>query len=173
MTWIEVSSDAIKIGLGALIAAISAYIVARLNQRNEYIKAYLTQKTKKLDSTIEILNEIHKRFAHYTANVSNYFGAKQQNYTHTANEIKDLDEEREKFRKGFDGFIEVSGYLLSLGDLMSHEKLEEYRDAMDNAHIKIDHRDDNINLSDIRNIVVNIKNLRRALLLSVGKAYEV
>lgn len=56
MEWINIASDAVKIGMGALIAGMFGYLVALTNTSAETKKLHITKKQLQLDKVIEILN---------------------------------------------------------------------------------------------------------------------
>jgi hypothetical protein len=62
VTYPEIVDTSVKIGLGALIAASSAYLMARLGYRREAEKVYIAAKRAHLDKVIELLNDFHKAY---------------------------------------------------------------------------------------------------------------
>ena len=62
MTLLEILDTAVKIGLGALIGAGSAYAMARLGYRRDAEKVYIAAKRAHLDKVIELVNDIHKAY---------------------------------------------------------------------------------------------------------------
>lgn len=70
MTWIEVASDAVKIGLGAIIATISSVLIHRYQTETEANKSYLIKKREKLEHCVKILNSFQRLYSHYKADPS-------------------------------------------------------------------------------------------------------
>lgn len=132
MEWINIASDAVKIGMGALIAGMFGYLVALTNTSAETKKLHITKKQLQLDKVIEILNSFHKNYAHYRANVRNYTvssdGLSTSNFSEEA-----IDQQREKFRSAFDSFVDAESYVLSIGSIAVSETLEEFRILMNFA----------------------------------------
>lgn len=172
MTWIDVVSDAIKIGLGAIIAAISAYVIANKNQRSEHIKLYLSQKREKLDKCIELLNSFHKKYTHYRADVGNFYRNKRRGYQHTQLEIENLNKKGEDFRLAFDSFVDLDGYLLATGETVAHEKLYEYMETLDEAKDILWHNKENVEESTITSLNSKVREKRKILLLEINNAFE-
>ena len=125
MTSLELLDDLVKIGLGAVIAAVAGYFAARANYRQENYKTYIRRKRQLLDKVVESLNNFHKRYTHYRS---------QFKYCRF-NEVS--AEEREKckqlskeFRLAFDSFVDAEGYILTTGDKELHEAFWHYYETL-------------------------------------------
>lgn len=66
MTWIEVADSAVKIGLGAIIAGLSALILARTQHRNTLSKA-------RIDREFLLLTEIAAKVERFTHSALKYW----------------------------------------------------------------------------------------------------
>lgn len=172
MTWIEVASDAVKIGLGAIIAALSTYFITNKNHHHEERRVYLLQKRDKLDKCIEIINLLHNKYAHYKANVANYYERKRINVEDANNRISSLTQQGEEFRKSFDGINEVEGYLLSVGEEEACLSLIKYRDQLSNARLDLWLGKDDISLKEVSELNEKVLESRKGLLLSINKCFE-
>ena len=65
MTWIEVVDSAVKIGLGALIAGVIAFLLASTQHRNELKKAKVEREfemPKQVAEKVEIFNHVALKF---------------------------------------------------------------------------------------------------------------
>jgi hypothetical protein len=172
MTWIDVASDATKIGLGALIAAMSAYLIAHKSQRNEYIKLFLAQKREKLDKCVELLNAFHKKYTHYRADVDTFFINKRLGFPASQAEIDSLGRKGEAFRLAFDSFVDIDGLLLSVGEANANTRLWEYMDTLDEARNLLWHTQTDVATEDIQAMNDVVREKRKQLLLEINTAYE-
>jgi hypothetical protein len=173
MTWIEVASDAIKIGLGALISLISTLVITKRNIDSEAQKLYLIQKREKLDKCLAILNVFHKAYAHYRADVDNYSIMKEYNQIIDKSVIENLKIKFESFRVAFEGFVDLEGYILAVGDLNAHTKLFKYMEVVDNARDRLWHENNNIIKTDeIASLNTEVRKARQELFSAINKSYD-
>jgi hypothetical protein len=84
---LEILDTSVKIGLGALIGAGSAYALARLGHRRDAQKVYIAAKRAHLDKVIQLLNEFHKTYPLVRS-------AMQQHFRRMEN--KEIDTEKQK-----------------------------------------------------------------------------
>lgn len=172
MTWIEVASDAVKIGLGALISLITTLIIAKRNIDSEAKKIFLTQKREKLDKCLSILNNFHKTYTNYRAEIHNFHIRKLNNQPMTESLNTDLMDKAESFRLAFEGFVDLEGYILAIGDLNAHAKLYEYMEVMDNAKDELWYDNTNITDDGINSINKKVRDARKQLFSALNKSYE-
>ncbi|WP_198329480.1 hypothetical protein [Psychrobacter cibarius] len=66
MTWIEVVDSAVKIGLGALIAGVIAFLLSSTQHRNELKKA-------KIECEFEMLKEVAEKVENFNSITLNYW----------------------------------------------------------------------------------------------------
>lgn len=72
--WVDVASDAVKIGLGVLISGVSGWAVLRANQRHERLKEQQARIREEF-RTIEVhLNQTWNTVHQQTSNALAYFG---------------------------------------------------------------------------------------------------
>ena len=73
--WVDVASDAVKIGLGVLISGVSGWAVLRANQKHERTKEQQVRIREEF-RTIEVhLNQTWNTVHRQTSNALAYFGA--------------------------------------------------------------------------------------------------
>lgn len=172
MTWIEVASDAVKIGLGAIIATISSVLIHRYQTKTEASKSYLIKKREKLDHCVESLNSFQRLYSHYKADVFNYYYRKRNKIAPVENELSNLKIKEENFRMGFERFVDLEGYLLTIGDAKSNNLLSEYREIMKETRRDLWYEKNDIKEEFINGLDQKVSLSREKLLASIFQAYK-
>ena len=146
MTWIEVVDSAVKIGLGALIAGVIAFLLSSTQHRNELRKAKVEREVEMLKEVavkVEIFNQIALR---YWALATDWrFRGSLDNSISPTNKLLDAQSEL------FDIFSELTkaeSLLLLFGYINASVKLREYGETViafkkrvESVDIPFDHND--------------------------------
>jgi hypothetical protein len=67
LTWIEVADTAIKIGLGAVVSGVGAYVLAQLSHKNSISKEVVSRKI----AILEEVNELASVYFYYVTRLTN------------------------------------------------------------------------------------------------------
>jgi hypothetical protein len=62
LTWIDVADTAVKIGLGAAIAAVASYILAKRTQKHELDREYFRRRQDVIERVSAEFSTIHMAF---------------------------------------------------------------------------------------------------------------
>ncbi|MNI12268.1 hypothetical protein D3C81_756430 [compost metagenome] len=170
MEWINIASDAVKIGMGALIAGGFGYLVALTNTSAETKKLYIKKKQLQLDKVVEILNSFHKYYAHYRANVRNYTISRGGLGSSSFSE-EFIEGQREKLRSAFDGFVDAESYVLSIGSVAVSEILEEFRVLMNFVLNSFWDYKSGLSVAVIDDLDSEVRELRKSLFLAISAEY--
>lgn len=81
MTWIDVVSDAVKIGLGALIGSAATLVKARIDHQNKINEEYSKRRRDNLESIMPIFEIQSHDAMHYTVKVPDAFDDTQHDNT--------------------------------------------------------------------------------------------
>jgi hypothetical protein len=101
VTYPEILDTSVKIGLGALIAASSAYLMARLGYRREAEKVYIAAKRAHLDKVIELLNDFHKVYPPVRSAMDHHFRRIEKGEQDTVQQKEEFETRRTTFAERF------------------------------------------------------------------------
>ena len=87
MTWIEVASDAVKIGLGALIAGVFTWLVAWHQSRSEIQKLRFERRTKILSDVAQEYEAYFQSFLKLTQHLSGIDSAEKAPFKNDADKL--------------------------------------------------------------------------------------
>jgi hypothetical protein len=104
-----------EIGLGALIGAGSAYLVAWLGYRRDAQKVYIAAKRAHLDRVIALLNEFHKAYPPVRSAMEQHFSRVAKGEADTPQQKAECDRRREILAEAFLKFTDAEGYILAMG----------------------------------------------------------
>ena len=89
MTWIEVADSALKVGLGALISGVTAYLIARNGHARDALMERLRRRLDTVHSTVDEVTEFMKVTLLYWKELANWIDSKSKEASH---KLKDSDE---------------------------------------------------------------------------------
>lgn len=87
MTWIEVVSDAVKIGLGAIIAGVFAWLVARHDSKSAIQKLRFERRTKILSDVAQQYETYFRSFLKLTQHLSGIDAAEKAPFKNEADKL--------------------------------------------------------------------------------------
>ena len=109
MTWLEVVDSAVKIGLGAIVAGISALVLAKAQHRNTLDKA-------RIDREFQLLKEVAEQVERFTHSALKYWAlaADWHRALRTNADAKRSEQLRQAQSELFDRFNDVTAAEASL-----------------------------------------------------------
>jgi hypothetical protein len=124
MTWIEIVDSAVKIGLGALIAGVSAFILARSQFWHELRKS-------KVSREFDLLKDIAEKVERFTHSALKYWAISAD--WHRARRLDSearksenmLSSQKELFIR-FNELTSAEAFLLLLGEKQAQQQLRAY-----------------------------------------------
>src|SRR6478672_8958047 len=131
LTGLEILDTAVKIGLGALIGAGSAYVLARMGHRREAEKVYIAAKRAHLDKVIGLLNDCHKTYPPVRSAMDHHFGRIEKGEEDTVQQKGEFVMRRTALAKAFLSFTDAEGYILAMGAKDVNDALTRYIDVID------------------------------------------
>ena len=126
MTWIEVADTAVKIGLGALIAGISAFLLARSQYRYDLRKTKVSREFELLKDIAEKVERFTQSALMYWAISADWHKARRVNPDRKKSEAL-LSAQKELFSR-FNELTSAEAFLLLLGEKEAQQQLRVYGD---------------------------------------------
>ena len=126
MTWLEIADSAVKIGLGALIAGISTWLLARGQNSHDLQKS-------KISREFELLKDVAEKVERFTHSALKYWAISadwQRDRRLNPNAQKSenfLAAQKELFGK-FNELTAAEAFLLLLGQKAAQQQLRAYGD---------------------------------------------
>ncbi|MDP5239756.1 hypothetical protein Q9Q94_09450 [Uliginosibacterium sp. 31-16] len=130
VSYLEIIDSAVKIGLGALIAAFSSYLLAKHNHSRDLEKDHIRRKRELLESVAEQVEGFTHLSLRYWAFIGDWIRSKRDSRSMSENRSKDLERTRDAL---FDSFKEVTSgeaKLLLLGLKKPQQALRAYGEVI-------------------------------------------
>ncbi len=173
MTSIELIDTSVKIGLGALIAAASGYVLARLGYSREAEKLYATARRSYLDKVIEILNSFHKTYPPVRSAMYRHVRRHLDGQVDTSADKAEFAQRREALILAFLTFTDAEGYLLAIDALEAHTKLFEYIDTVDSFRERARFENDEMSIEELDRLQGKMRESRLSVFKAISEAYRV
>jgi len=172
MTLLEILDTTVKIGLGALIGAGSAYAMARLGYRRDAEKVYIAAKRKHLDKVIELVNDIHKAYPPVRSAMELHFSRMTKGEPDTVQQKAEFETLREKLAEAFVKFTDAEGYILAMGATAVNDALTNYIDAIDAFHEQAKFDNPSFTLANVKEAQASMREARTSLLKAIAEDYR-
>ncbi|WP_352309524.1 hypothetical protein [Psychrobacter sp. W2-37-MNA-CIBAN-0211] len=170
MTWIEVVDSAVKIGLGALIAGIIAFILSSTQHRNELKKSKVEREfemLKEVAEKVEIFNHVALKFWSLSSDW------RRQLILNTSLQPSNslLNAQHELF-DSFSELTKAESLLLLFGYDNAQVKLREYGEAVKSFKKRVASVDIPFNESDIASYRKSMIDKRSELFSLLNEIYK-
>ena len=170
MTWIEVVDSAVKIGLGALIAGVIAFLLSSTQHRNELKKA-------KVDREFEMLKEVAEKVESFNHTALRYWAFATDwrrkllldSSTPKSNDLLDADH---KLFNSFGELTNAESLLLLFGYEDAQIALRDYGESVSAFRKKVSSIDVSCNDDDAAGYRESILNKRNNLFRLLNKIYK-
>lgn len=165
---LQIIDSAVKIGLGALITAVSGYLVLKRTQRGQVAAEYREEKRR----TISELTEAIGHISHRALDFWSYINDREINKARGIQVPKDVEEKlnnsQRQFHASFEKLTRIEGKYFVIAGEGEYQKLIEYGRLLARFHFEGAFGV----VADLSNWPDREKKLREALLASIKKVYE-
>jgi len=170
MTWIEVVDSAVKIGLGALITGIIAFVLSTTQHRNDRKKAKVAREFEMLKEVAEKVETFNKVSLRYWANITDWRARSSLSgvYTKPDKLIKSQDDLYDSFSE----LTEAESLLLLFGYEEASISLRLYGETVVNFKKKAESVDILFNANDSASYRDSMINKRAELFKLLNKIYK-
>ena len=170
MTWIEVIDSAVKIGLGALIAGVIAFLLSSTRHRNELKKA-------KVDREFEMLKEVAEKAENFNQTALKYWSLSSDWRRRLAidNSIEkpiELSIAQNDFFDSFKELTKAESLLLLFGYGNASLKVREYGESIIDFYNRVKNIDLPFNSSDASNYRKSMIDKRSELFSLLNEIYK-
>ena len=128
VTWAQVASDAVKIGLGALVGGGFGVWLALLNNRQQVARDFYARKRQILEDVVTQFDKFFKDLTLFVTNLRNASYVKQSGEQVTQEDRKELEALEKKLFTSFTILASVSSRLLLLGEPGCNTAVEQVRE---------------------------------------------
>ena len=126
LTWIEIADTSIKIGLGALISGVSAYLISRQSHQKNIEKEYFTKRTLILEGVAVEIEEMTHVMLKYWSFILDWSRNKENGKPNTQERSETIKALRAELFSHFKGMTVSEGKLLLIGCKEQQESLRNY-----------------------------------------------
>ncbi|WP_201548738.1 hypothetical protein [Psychrobacter sp. Pi2-1] len=170
MTWIEVADSAVKIGLGALITGIIAFVLSTIQHRNDRKKAKVAREfemLKEVAGKVETFNRVSLR---YWANITDWRARSLLSGIYTKPE-KLIDSQNALY-DSFSELTEAESLLLLFGYEEASISLRLYGETVIAFKKRVDSTDLRFDADDAANYRESMINKRAELFKILNNIYK-
>ena len=170
MTWIEVIDSAVKIGLGALIAGVIAFLLSSTQHRNELKKA-------KVDREFEMLKEVAEKAENFNQTALKYWSLssdwrKRLAIDSSIEKPIELSIAQNDFFDSFKELTKAESLLLLFGYGNASLKVREYGESIIDFYNRVKNIDLPFNSSDASNYRKSMIDKRSELFSLLNEIYK-
>ena len=170
MTWIEVFDSAVKIGLGALIAGVIAFLLSSTQHRNELKKA-------KVDREFEMLKEVAEKAENFNQTALKYWSLSSDWRRRLAIDSSiekpiELSIAQNDFFDSFKELTKAESLLLLFGYGNASLKVREYGESIIDFYNRVKNIDLPFNSSDASNYRKSMIDKRSELFSLLNEIYK-
>ena len=170
MTWIEVVDSAVKIGLGALITGVIAFLLSTTQHRNDRKKA-------KIDREFEMLKEVAEKAENFNQTALKYWSLSSDWRRRLAidNSIEkpiELSMAQNDFFDSFKELTKAESLLLLFGYSNASLKVREYGESIIDFYNRVKNIDLPFNNSDASNYRKSMIDKRSELFSLLNEIYK-
>ena len=170
MTWIEVVDSAVKIGLGALIAGVIAFLLSSTQHRNELRKA-------KVEREFEMLKEVAEKAENFNQTALKYWSLSSDWRRRLAIDSSiekpiELSIAQNDFFDSFKELTKAESLLLLFGYGNASLKVREYGESIIDFYNRVKNIDLPFNSSDASNYRKSMIDKRSELFSLLNEIYK-
>lgn len=170
MTWIEVIDSAVKIGLGALITGILAFVLSTTQHRNNLKKA-------KVEREFEMLKEVAEKVESFNHNALRYWALssdwrRRLVLDSSIEKPSELSVVQNEFFNSFKELTKSESLLLLFGYKDASVKVREYGELIRDFYSRVKDTSKPFELSDATNYRESMINKRSELFILLNDIYK-
>jgi hypothetical protein len=171
-TYPEIVDTAVKIGLGALIAAGSAFVVAWLGYRRDAQKVYIAAKRAHLDKVIGLLNDFHKAYPPVRSAMDHHFRRIEKGEQDTVQQKEEFERRRTALAEAFLSFTDAEGCIVAMGAKNTNDALTSYIDVGEAFHRDARFDNSSFTRAKLDEAQASMRKARLALLQAIAEEYK-
>lgn len=168
LTSLQIIDSAVKIGLGALITAVSGYLVLKRTQQGQVEAEYREEKRRSISELTEAVGHI----SHRALDFWSYINDREINKALGVQIPKEIEEKlndsQRQFHASFEKLTRIEGKYFIIAGEKKYKQLEEYGSLLAQFHVEGAFGV----VRDLSTWPSREKTLREALLASIKEVYE-
>ncbi len=180
--------DLIKIGLplvGTILIAWIGYFtatrtaktqkdtqleIAGKNHESELIREYELRRAARYTSLIDKLDSFAKRLTSHTTNIKNYIEDQKSGETINSERLTSIEECESALYESFLDLLSAEAQLLVAGDESIHSEFRIFGETAQDVYKEVYKDNENLTTARIDDIMRNMREMRKDLLLKIGNA---
>ena len=171
-TWIEIADTAIKIGLGAAISGVSAFLINRQTHNKNLEKENYSRNKETLESVTLSIEELTHALLKYWSYILEWAKNNEKGVQASKEKTDSIIELRGDVFNLFKGLTNSEGRLLLIGCVEQQKKLREYGSLISEFYRYASRNNEKMQSSEIEVWRTNILEAREQLYSSLNKSYR-
>jgi len=171
-TWIEIADTAIKIGLGAALSGISAFLINRQSHNKDIEKENHSRNKETLESLTLNIEELTHALLKYWSYILDWAKNNEKGVEVSKEKTELITEFRREVFNLFKGLTNCEGRLLLIGCVEQQKKLREYGTLISEFYRYASRNNEEIKISELEAWRTKILEAREQLYSSLNKSYR-
>lgn len=171
-TWIEIADTAIKIGLGAAISGVSAFLISRQSHNKSIEKAHDSRNKETLESVTLSIEELTHALLKYWSYILEWAKKNEKGEKASKEKTELIIELRGEVFNLFKGLSNSEGRLLLIGCVEQQKKLREYGVLISEFYRYASRNNEEMQSSELEDWRREILETREQLYSSLNKSYR-
>ncbi|MGI2068169.1 hypothetical protein [Shewanella sp. MF08487] len=171
-TWIEIADTAIKIGLGAAISGVSAFLINRQTHNKSLEKENYSRNKETLESVTLSIEELTHALLKYWSYILEWAKNNEKGVQASKEKTNSIIELRGDVFNLFKGLTNSEGRLLLIGCVEQQKKLREYGTLISEFYRYASRNNEEMQSSELEAWRTKILEAREQLYSSLNKSYR-
>ncbi|MCO6058496.1 hypothetical protein NG726_17700 [Pseudomonas sp. MOB-449] len=171
-TWIEIADTAIKIGLGAVLSGISAFVINHQSHNKNIEKENHSRNKETLESVTLSIEELTHVLLKYWSSILDWSKNNEKGVKPSKEKSDSIVELREDVFNLFKGLTNSEGRLLLIGCVEQQKKLREYGMLISEFYRYASRNNEEMQSSELEAWRSKILEAREQLYSSLNKSYR-
>lgn len=171
-TWIEITDTAIKIGLGAAISGVSAFLINRQSHNKSLEKENFSRNKETLESVTLSIEELTHALLKYWSYILEWAKNNEKGVQASKEKTDSITELRGDVFNLFKGLTNSEGRLLLMGCVEQQKKLREYGALISEFYRYASRNNEEMQSSELEVWRTKILEARERLYSSLNKSYR-
>lgn len=171
-TWIEIADTAIKIGLGAALSGISAFLINRQSHNKGLEKENNSRNKETLENVTLNIEELTHALLKYWSYILEWARNNEKGVKASTEKIESIIELRGEIFNLFKGLTNSEGRLLLIGCVEQQKKLREYGALISDFYRYASRSNEEMKSSELEAWRSKILEAREQLYSSLNKSYR-
>jgi len=171
-TWIEIADTAIKIGLGAAISGVSAFLINRQTHKKTLEKENYSRNKETLESVTLSIEELTHALLKYWSYILEWAKNNEKGVQASKEKTDSIIELRGDVFNLFKGLTNSEGRLFLIGCVEQQKKLREYGTLISEFYHYASRNNEKMQSSELNAWRTKILEAREQLYSSLNKSYR-